>query len=104
MFLLYLGFLKTVTKEKIKFNVEETNITIKVNEEYAFVPVLENATYTATYTESKRKYTIQFLNYNGSLLQSSQVEYGVMPEYTGVTPARQSSAQYRQIQLQCVLP
>lgn len=59
-----------------------------------FVPVLENATYTATYTESKRKYTIQFLNYNGSLLQSSQVEYGVMPEYTGVTPARQSSAQY----------
>ena len=59
-----------------------------------FVPVLENATYTATYTESKRKYTIQFLNYNGSLLQSSQVEYGVMPEYIGTTPVRPSSAQY----------
>jgi uncharacterized repeat protein (TIGR02543 family) len=59
-----------------------------------FVPVLENVTYTATYTESKRKYTIQFLNYNGSLLQSSQVEYGVMPEYIGTTPVRPSSAQY----------
>lgn len=59
-----------------------------------FVIATADATYTATYTESKRKYTIQFLNYNGSLLQSSQVEYGVMPEYTGATPVRPSNAQY----------
>ena len=44
MFLIGLICITTGCKEKIKINVEETNITIKVNEEYAFVPVLENVT------------------------------------------------------------
>ena len=58
------------------------------------VPVTADATYTATYTANKRSYQIRFLNYDGAELQSSQVEYGVMPEYTGATPVRPSSVQY----------
>ena len=58
------------------------------------VPVTADATYTATYTANKRSYQIRFLNYDGAELQFSQVEYGVMPEYTGATPVRPSNAQY----------
>ncbi len=60
-------------------------------------PVTADATYKATYTESKRKYTIQFLNYDASLLQTSQVEYGTLPEYTGATPKRPATAQYNYV-------
>ena len=58
------------------------------------MPVTADATYTATYHKTKRSYQIRFLNYDGTELQSSQVEYGVMPEYTGKTPTRPSTAQY----------
>ncbi len=61
------------------------------------VPVTENATYTATYTEKIRTYQIRFLNYDGTELQSSQVEYGALPEYTGETPARPSTEQYNYV-------
>ena len=61
------------------------------------VPVTENATYTATYTEKIRTYQIRFLNYDGTELQSSQVEYGALPEYMGETPTRPSTAQYNYV-------
>ena len=39
-------------------------------------------------------YTIRFLNYDGTELQSSQVEEGEMPVYTGATPVRAADEQY----------
>ena len=61
------------------------------------VRVTTDATYTATYTATKRKYQIHFLNYNGVELQSSEVEYGALPEYMGETPTRPSTAQYNYV-------
>jgi uncharacterized protein YjdB len=54
------------------------------------VPATADATYTATYHGTKRSYQIRFLNYDGTELQSSQVEYGAMPEYIGEIPTRSS--------------
>ena len=52
------------------------------------VPVVGDVTYTATFAASLQKYTIVFKNYDGSELQSSQVEYGTVPVYSGETPTR----------------
>ncbi|MDR2828474.1 MAG: hypothetical protein LBV51_03545 [Acholeplasmatales bacterium] len=57
------------------------------------VIVTTNATYNALFTQSPRFYTIIFLNYNGALLQSSQVQYGVLPSYNGVLPQKESTVQ-----------
>ncbi len=40
------------------------------------------------------KYTIVFKNWDGSVLQSTQVEEGKMPQYTGTTPTKPSDSQY----------
>ena len=39
-------------------------------------------------------YTIKFKNWDGSVLQSTQVEEGKMPQYTGTTPTKPDDAQY----------
>ena len=39
-------------------------------------------------------YTINFVNWDGSNLQASQVTYGDMPQYTGATPTKPSDSQY----------
>ncbi len=39
-------------------------------------------------------YTIRFLNWDGSVLQSTQVEVGKIPQYTGATPTKPSDSQY----------
>ena len=39
-------------------------------------------------------YTVRFLNWDGSVLQSTQVEKGKMPQYTGATPTKPSDSQY----------
>ncbi|MBR2936813.1 MAG: InlB B-repeat-containing protein, partial [Paludibacteraceae bacterium] len=54
------------------------------------VPATADATYTATYTTKTRHYYIQFVNYDGAVLQASLVAYGTMPEYTGETPTKPS--------------
>ncbi len=56
--------------------------------------VTGNATYTATFTASVNKYTIKFVNEDDTELQSSEVEYGEMPEYTGETPAKPSTDEF----------
>ena len=56
--------------------------------------VTGNASYTATYTETINKYTITWLNFDGTELYSAQVEYGQMPTYTSETPVKEGNAQY----------
>ena len=58
------------------------------------VSVTGDATYTATYGSTVNKYTIRFVNYDGTQLQSGLVNYGATPTYTGATPTKPSDAQY----------
>ena len=63
-------------------------------------PVNENIEYTAQYTATAipepepNIYTIKFINWNGDILQTINVEEGQTPVYTGSTPARPSDEQY----------
>ena len=62
----------------------------------AVVAATANADYTAQYTATEKTvtppqptyYTIRFLNYDGTELQSSQVKEGDMPVYNGTTPIK----------------
>ncbi|MCR5096370.1 MAG: InlB B-repeat-containing protein [Erysipelotrichaceae bacterium] len=56
--------------------------------------VTRNETYTATYIATKNKYTITFVDEDGKELQSSEVEYGKTPSYTGEEPSKTADAQY----------
>ena len=60
----------------------------------SIVDVVGNAIYTATFSESTNKYTIKFVNYDGTELQSSQIEYGKMPVYTGEEPIKPATAEF----------
>ena len=57
------------------------------------VTVTEAATYTATYTATKKTYTITWKNEDGTVLQSGEVAYGEAPVYTGEMPSRPSTAE-----------
>ena len=54
--------------------------------------VAGEATYTATYEETARKYTVTFMN-GEDVLVSEKYEYGAMPAYDG-TPTKDATAQY----------
>ncbi len=60
----------------------------------AIVPVTDDATYTATYTQAPREYEIKFVNEDGTELQSGPVAYGEIPAYTGEEPTKEATAQY----------
>ena len=54
----------------------------------AVVPVTANATYSGSFYETPREYTITFLNDdNTTVLQQSDVAWGETPDYTGETPS-----------------
>ena len=55
--------------------------------------VTGDAIYTVTFKETIRKYTITFVNEDGSLLQSGEVAYGEIPKYTGDTPTKAETAE-----------
>ena len=55
--------------------------------------VVGNATYSAVFDSSLRKYTITFMN-GTTTLQKSDVAYGVKPSYTGSVPTKASSEKY----------
>ena len=57
-------------------------------------PVTENVTYTAAYDSIVNKYVVLFLNEDSTLLQIDTIAYGEMPEYRGIAPMKQSTAQY----------
>ncbi|MBQ9991823.1 MAG: S-layer homology domain-containing protein [Firmicutes bacterium] len=44
--------------------------------------------YIATYSSTLRSYEVRWVNYDGTLLKSENVEYGTMPSYVGETPIR----------------
>ena len=56
--------------------------------------VTGEATYTATYRKILRKYTIKFVDEDGTELQSGETEYGETPAYTGKTPTKEADEQY----------
>ena len=56
--------------------------------------VTGDATYTATYSNTVKSYTVKFVNYDGTELQSSEVAYGEIPAYNGVTPTKEANDQY----------
>ena len=53
-----------------------------------------DATYTAEFKETTRKYTIKFANYDGSLLSQSDIEYNQTPTAPTTNPSKPSTAQY----------
>lgn len=53
-----------------------------------------NATYKAKYKATLRKYDVKFVNYNGTVLQDTEEEYGSTPSYDGSTPTRPETAKY----------
>ena len=58
------------------------------------VPAKEDATYKAVYDSTVNKYTVTFVNDDGTELETKEVEYGTTPAYTGETPTKESTVQY----------
>ena len=58
----------------------------------AIVAATSDTTYTATYTATKNSYTITWQNEDGSLIDQTTVEYGVVP--THAEPTKQATAEY----------
>lgn len=57
--------------------------------------VSEDTTYTAKYASTVNKYTITWMNYNGTAtLETAEVEYGQTPEYHGTEPTRAATTMY----------
>ena len=56
------------------------------------VAVTGNATYRATFNATKNSYTITWQNEDGSLIDQTTVEYGVVP--THADPVKESTAEY----------
>ena len=87
----------------------EVTLTATANDGYKFVnwtkggeQVSTEATYSLTVTEDVelvanfelKTYTVEFLNYDGEVLQSSTVNHGETPVYSGKIPERPADAQY----------
>ncbi len=51
-------------------------------------PATADVTYTAQYTRSLNSYTVTFANQDGTVLQSSEFDYGETPVYSGNTPTK----------------
>ena len=59
----------------------------------AVVAATASADYTALF-DAMAHYTVRFLNWDGTVLQSELLKEGTMPEYKGETPQRLATTQY----------
>lgn len=99
----------TLTGAGVYNNDEEVTLKATPNTGYNFVnwtkggtQVSANATYTfqaagdVEYVANfeLKTYTVKFLNYDGEVLQSTTVNHGETPVYSGKTPERPADAQY----------
>ena len=59
----------------------------------AVVPVTGDATYSATFSEQLRTYTVTWKNYDDSVIKvDNNIPYGTVPSYTGDTPTRETTS------------
>lgn len=56
--------------------------------------VTQNTTYTAQYNSTKNKYSVTWKNWDGTILKTDSVEYGVTPSYGGSTPTKEQEELY----------
>ena len=72
-------------------NWTENGDEVSADAEYSFT-VTGNRELLANF--EKQKFTVQFVNEDGTELQTSQVPYGETPAYTGETPTKEATAEY----------
>ncbi len=70
-----------------------TEIVKDNNGKYTFSMPASDVTVTATF--KLQKFTVKFVNWDGTELQSSDWDYGATPAYKGETPTRASTADYK---------
>ena len=68
--------------------------TTKVTATATKYNVSGNRNFKVNQVQEPTYYTIRFLNYNGAVLQNSQVAQGSMPSYTGATPIKPADSEY----------
>ena len=84
------------------YDGEEPTKPATDQETYTFIgwtpeisPVEGDVTYTAMFTSAANKYTVTWVNWDGTVLETDyDVEYGATPSYDGMTPERPGTAQY----------
>ena len=84
--------LKAIPNEGYEFeNWTEGNQVVSDKAAYEF-SLQDERTLVANFR--KKKFTITFVNEDGTVLQSEMVEYGVKPVYNKETPAKEATKQY----------
>ena len=92
-----------VTREDNPIDIPTKQSTISTNYTYngwdtEFVPVWSDQTIKATYAESVREYTVQYVA-NNNILQTSTAPYGSIVEYEGEIPTYTSGETSRKYHL-----
>ncbi|MCQ2077496.1 MAG: InlB B-repeat-containing protein [Bacteroidaceae bacterium] len=87
------GTKPTAPMNPTKSSTEKYNYTF-AKWDPAIVSVTGEATYRVVYDSSDVIYTIKFANYDGTILQSTGLQYNELPKYSGKEPSRPSTAQY----------
>ena len=59
------------------------------------VEVQKEATYTALYDSTIRKYAVVYVGLNGETLAKDSLNYGTMPNYNGETPTKENTKVYK---------